>query len=276
MKIAVFGGTGLVGAPIVEALTAAEHAVRVISRDAARALRHFGPSTEVAEVDAETGLGVKHALEGCQGIVLSISSPREGECVGKVMEAARGMGGVDQVVYVSGCTVKEEHAWFPLVAGKLEAERHLRGSGIPWTVLAPGWFFETLGNFVRDGRATVIGGNPTPYHFVAAADFAGIVARAFELPEARDRRFVIHGPEGLTIKDALTRYCRVRHPGIRKISQPPIWILKLLARTQAHPRLGQALALMAYFERVGEGGDPTGANLLFGPPATTLEAWLRR
>ena len=273
MKIAVFGATGLVGAPIVEALNGAGQTVRVVSRDATRALRRFGPATEVAEADAETGLGVDHALEDCQGMVLSISSPREGECVGKVMEVARSMGGVEQVLYVSGCTVMEENAWFPLVAGKMAGERHLRDGGIPWTVLAPGWFFETLVNFVRDGRATVLGADPTPYHFVAAADFARIATQAFALKEARNRRFIVHGPEGISIKDALVRYCRIRHPQIRKVGQPPVWLLKAMARLTGNARLRYALDLMAYFETVGEPGDPGETNRLFGPPTTTLEMW---
>ncbi len=274
MRIAVLGATGLVGAPVVEALKGAGHPVRIVSRDAARAARCFGPASEVAEADAESGHGLEAAVAGCQGVFLSIASPREGSCVGKVLEAVRRVGGVERVLYVSGCTVREENAWFPLVAGKLEAERRLRESGLAWTVLAPGWFFETLANFVRGGRATLIGDNPTPYHFVAACDFARLAVQAFERPEARNRRFVVHGPEAITIRDALARYCRVRHPEINKVSRPPLWLLRLLARTRAHPRLGDALALMAYFERVGEGGDPTDANRLFGAPATTLEEWL--
>jgi uncharacterized protein YbjT (DUF2867 family) len=259
---------------VVEALTGAGHPVRIVSRDAARATRRFGPGCDVAEADAESGHGLDAAIEGCQGVFLSIASAQEGPCAARVLEVARRSGGVERVVYVSGCTVRKENGWFPLVASKLQAERHLREGPISWTVLAPGWFFETLTNFVRGGRATLLGDNPTPCHFVAARDFARIAAQAFERTEARDRRFVVHGPEGITIRDALVRYCRVRHPEIRKVSRPPLWVLGLMARTRAHPQLKDALALMAYFERVGEGGDPSETNALFGAPTTTLEAWL--
>jgi hypothetical protein len=33
---------------------------------------------------------------------------------------------------------------------------------------------------------------------------------------------------------------------------------------------------MAYFDRVGELGDPSEANELLGPPTTTLEEWIRQ
>ena len=275
MKIAVFGATGLVGGPVAEALLAAGHEVRVVSRDAERARRRFGPSADVREADAEEGPGLEEALQGCQGLVLSISSPREGEAVGRVMGAVGKVGGFQQVLLVSGCTVTEETRWFPMIREKLAAEEHLRQSGIPWTVLAPGWFFETLQRFVRDGKATLIGSDTNLWHFVAAADFGTIAAQAFVLPDARNRRFVVHGPEAMTLKEALTRLCRIRHPEIRKISQPPAWLLRIMARLTRNEMLSYALDLMGYFEKVGELGDPSPANTLFGAPSTTLEDWAR-
>lgn len=275
MKIAVFGGTGLVGSPIVGALLGRGKSVRVVSRNADRAARHFGPAQEVAEADAESGLGLDDALDGCSGVVLSIDNPREGECVGRVVEAAARSGAVQRVLYVSGCTAVEENAWFPLTAGKLKAEAYLRDGGVDWTVLAPGWFFETLARFVRGGKAVLIGRDPNRYHFVAAGDFARIAARVFEEPGARNRRFVVHGPEAFTLRDALNLYCRARHPEIRKISNPPTWLLRAMARLSRNQRLQYALELMAYFERVGELGDPGETNRLFGAPETTLAAWLR-
>jgi len=273
MKIAVFGGTGLVGSAAVEQLVAAGHTVRVASRDADRALRHFGPGFEVAEAEAETGLGVEAAVEGCQGVFLSISGSDEAACARGVAEVAVSCG-VEHLIYVSGCTAVEENAWFPMVADKLAAEGALKESGLTWTVLAPGWFFETLTRFISEGRATLLGENPTPYHFLAARDFGRIVAQSFQLPEARNRRFVVHGPQALTIRDALTRYCWSHHPQIQKIKSPPLWLLGLLARLKRNAQLKNALALMAYFEQVGELGDPAETNRLFGAPETTLQDWI--
>jgi hypothetical protein len=34
--------------------------------------------------------------------------------------------------------------------------------------------------------------------------------------------------------------------------------------------------LMAYFDQVGEMGDPAEANRLLGEPATTLDAWIEQ
>ncbi len=273
MKIAVFGGTGFLGMSVSRHLREVGHTVRVVTRNADKARERFDDGYEIAEADPESGEGVVEAVTGCDGAHISIWSDTEVECVRSIVGAAR-EAGVKRLVYVSGVTVNPRNAWFPMVAGKLAAEEVLRGSGMPWTVLAPGWFFDTLGRFVRGGKAVILGDNPTPYHFMARDDFARLVCRAFELSEAVNRRFVVKGPEGITIKDALQRYIEVRHPEIEKIAQPPIWLLHAIATLTRNKEMKLGIKLMSYFMKVGEPGDPTDTNELFGAPQTTLEEWL--
>ncbi|MCK5652963.1 MAG: NAD(P)H-binding protein, partial [Gemmatimonadetes bacterium] len=217
--------------------------------------------------------GVVEAVSGYTGGLISIMSDTEVECVRSIVGAAR-EAGVKRLVYVSGLTATPENAWFPLTAGKLASEEVLRGSAMPWTVVAPGWFYETLTLFVREGKAILVGDNPRSYRFLAASDFARIVRQAFEMSEAVNRRFVVKGPEGITIKDALQRYIEVRHPEIEKIAQPPIWLLHAIATLTRNKEMKLGIKLMSYFMKVGEPGDPTDTNELFGAPQTTLEEWL--
>jgi predicted membrane GTPase involved in stress response len=46
------------------------------------------------------------------------------------------------------------------------------------------------------------------------------------------------------------------------------------AKSTGNQMLGYFAELMAYFEKVGEMGDPAEANQLLGAPATTLDDWL--
>ena len=274
MRIAVFGGTGLLGVPVSRHLQEAGHAVRVVTRSADKAREHFDDSFEIAEADPESARGVVEAVTGCDGVHISIMTDAEVECVRSIIGASR-EAGVKRLVYVSGLTATPQNAWFPFVARKLASEEVLRGSAMPWTVVAPGWFYETLTLFVRGRKAIVLGDNPTPYHFVAASDFARIVGQAFEMSEAVNRRFVVKGPEGITIKDALRRYCEGRHPEIDKIAQPPVWLLSLIATLTRNQEMKLGINLMKYFMKVGEPGDPTDTNELFGAPEMTLEEWLQ-
>jgi len=66
----------------------------------------------------------------------------------------------------------------------LAAEQAARSSGVPFTIFRCTMFMETLPKFVRDGKAMVMGRQPHPWRWLAADDYAAMVARAYELPEA--------------------------------------------------------------------------------------------
>ena len=121
----------------------------------------------------------------------------------------------------------------------------------------------------------VIGRHPTPYHWFSAGDFARMVSVAYKLEEAAEKRFFIHGPEAITMHDALDRYRKALHPDIDSISTLPTWLGRMLAAVTRNQLLKFASELMAYFDRVGELGDPTDANRVLGAPMTTLDEWLQ-
>ena len=54
----------------------------------------------------------------------------------------------------------------------------------------------------------------------------------------------------------------------------PFWLVRLMAVLTQSPNLRAAGDMMAYFEKVGELGDPSEANTLLGAPSITLDQWL--
>jgi len=50
---------------------------------------------------------------------------------------------------------------------------------------------------------------------------------------------------------------------------------RFLGVVTRNPMLRFAGELMAYFDRVGELGDPSEADRLLGAPTTTLDTWIR-
>jgi hypothetical protein len=87
---------------------------------------------------------------------------------------------------------------------------------------------ESLPLFVVKGRASVLGKQPYPYHWVAAEDFARMVSTAFGLEEALNQRLFVLGPEAIPTHEALRRYCAVFHPDIKKVASMPFWLVKVL------------------------------------------------
>ncbi|WP_320668906.1 SDR family oxidoreductase [Patulibacter defluvii] len=106
MQLAVIGGTGTIGGPVVEALAARGDEVRVLSRTA--------PAAPVAgsrhqRVDLTDGAGLREALDGVDAVVdasddRSIRQRHRGPATARVLEAAADAG-VGHLVGISivGC-----------------------------------------------------------------------------------------------------------------------------------------------------------------------------
>jgi uncharacterized protein YbjT (DUF2867 family) len=126
------------------------------------------------------------------------------------------------------------------------------------------------------GRVAVLFGRRRRLlHPVAAADFAAIVARALQTPAAAGRDFYVHGPEPISLHEALRPYCGMVVPGTRVVTVPRS-VISLVDRVALGGRLRPALEIMELLARLGERGDPAPANELLGVPATTVRAWCER
>lgn len=274
-KILVAGGTGTLGAPVARRLAADGFCVRLLARDPAKVRALFPDPFEVVAGDVTDVPGLERAMAGCWGVHVSVGGAVDRVSAENVARLAP-TAGVERIGYVSGSTVFEENRWFPMVDGKLRAEAALAASGTPWMAFCPSWTMEMLPRFVRGGRATVIGRHPTPYHWFAAEDMARMVSRAFQREDTVGKRFFIHGPEAIAMRAALERYCRAVHPDITSVGVMPTWLAKGIGVLTRNTLLRFAADLMAYFDKVGELGDPSEANHVLGAPTTTLEEWIAR
>lgn len=111
-------------------------------------------------------------------------------------------------------------------------------------------------------------------HPVCAEDFAAQVARAFAAPAAANRDLCIHGPQPLTLHNALGIYRQIVVPD-RRLITVPLPVMSLIDRLFMGGKLAPNLAIMRLLARLGERGDPAEANELLGAPTTTVEAWCR-
>jgi uncharacterized protein YbjT (DUF2867 family) len=271
--ILVLGATGLLGGPVAHCLKDDGYNVRVLARDVEKAQTHLGDGFDIVEGDATQVEDVKQAMEGCYGVHLSLGG--EAERIGSILVAGEAAGqGVERISYISGCTALEENRWFPLVDDKLQAEEAIRESGVGYTIFAPTWPMEMLARYARDGQPFIIGKMAGPFHFFAADDLARMVSATYRSDQAIDKRLVIHGPEGFSFGEALSRYCAAFHPEVTRLTRMPVWLVRLMAALMHNDMMKLGADMADYFDKVGELGDPTEANRLLGAPATTLDAWL--
>jgi uncharacterized protein YbjT (DUF2867 family) len=274
-KILVIGAAGFVGAPVAKQLLADGFSVRALVRNADKARQLLGDQVELVVGNFADKAILEKALDGVDGVNLSVPWQSEFQVARDVSEilAKQGRKNV-RVTYISGTTVLPENRWYPMIDEKLKAEEVLTKSGVAYTIFRPSWFMDALGLFVRDGRATIFGKQKQPYYFLAMADFARAVSKSYQTEEAANKTFVINGPKSMLMQDALQQYCDVAHPGV-KAATMPTWFGNLLAAMMKSPTMKDFVQMMAYFEKSPKVTAPNGAEKVLGASSTTLEEWLK-
>lgn len=273
--VLVIGGTGALGAPVAQRLRADGYHVRMLVRDLGRVR---GSDFEYVEGDLDDVPSLRGALDGCAAVHVSVRGGPTSERYDRVEhrgtarvaeQAAR--AGVGRLTYLSHMLAAPDSA-APDLRAKFHAEQAIAASGVPYTIFRPTYFMETLPRQIRGSKAIVLGRQRRPFHMVAAGDFARMVARAIAAPDAAGRTLYVHGPEPLTIPEALRVYRDHLAPGTRVVAMP-LWCMTLLDRTVLRGQLRGTLGLMRVLQDTGERGDPSQANQLLGAPSTTLAQW---
>ncbi len=273
-KILVVGGTGMLGMPVVFKLILKGYQVRIMTRNEHKASLIFGDIAEIVVGDVTRIEDIRYAMTGCDGVHINLSGDIELPGVKNIVHVAKDLG-IKLVTYISGDSVNEQNTWFPMIRAKLEAENLISRSGLNFIIYRPTWFMESLPLFVRDNRAIHLGTRDVSFHFLAAEDYANIVARSYGTKEAYGKKLYIHGPEQLTFYQALSQYCQEFHPDIQ-VKRMPFFLAGFIAFITYSNDLKQATKMMKYFYTVGECGDPTETNDLFGPAKMTLQQWLKK
>ena len=274
----VVGGTGELGEPVARQLLADGYSVRLLVRDVARAHTLLGPEFEYFAGDVDDPAAIERALEGCMGVHISLRagpSPAsldhvEHRGTARIAELAARQG-LSRLTYLSGMLVAKD-AETPGDRAKFRAEEAIHRSGVPYTVFKPTYFMETLPRHIQGNFAIVLGRQPHPLHMVAAHDFAQMVSRSFRTPEAANRHFFVHGPEAITIPDALRMYCSLVEPGKRVVSVP-LWFMSVVDALFMRRQLQSTIQLMEVMQRIGERGDSSETNAVLGAPTTRLRQW---
>jgi uncharacterized protein YbjT (DUF2867 family) len=271
MKILIIGASGLLAKPVIEQFDQAGHELVLFSRSVRK--NAFSKSFSVLQGDVFNPNDLQKAMQGCDAVHLTISRVDEAKAMEAVLKEAHNTK-IKLISYVSGATVAEENRWFPMTDKKFRAEQSLINSGIPFLIFRPTWFFESLERMVRDGRASIIGNQKNPYHWVSAVDFAKMVAKAYQTKAAFNQVFYVLGPEPMLMEEAMEKYRASRHPEIKKISKAPIAMLKFIAWMTRNKELKSVLPMFEYFEKVPEKGNTELTKKWLFEAHTTLDEWL--
>ncbi|MFJ9818424.1 NmrA/HSCARG family protein [Streptomyces sp. NPDC101151] len=149
LTIAVTGATGAQGGATARAVLAAGHRVRALTRTpaspAAAVLRRLGADVRCADFDDLPSLDA--ALAGADSL-FAVTTPFGTDTAaevrqGKALLDAAAAAGVGHIVFTSAAHA-DRGTGIPHYDSKDEIERHLRMTGVPWTVIAPAAFMDNF------------------------------------------------------------------------------------------------------------------------------------
>jgi uncharacterized protein YbjT (DUF2867 family) len=150
MTVLVVGATGSIGSLVVEEAIRQGHAVRALVRTPGKA-RQLPPEAQVVRGDVTRPETLPGAVDGVDAVVFTLGSDGSG----KVGAESVDYGGVRNVLGALGARrvrialmtsigvtnrtgsynrATEAHDW------KRRSERLVRASGLPYTIVRPGWF----------------------------------------------------------------------------------------------------------------------------------------
>ncbi len=219
MKVFVTGGTGYVGAALVQALVRAGHDVTSTSRSETsdRALKALGATPvrgALGQLAPLAGLIAEHDAAVHAAIDYGLGPPADAEAIGALLDGARQSGRPFSVVYTSGVWVlgptgtlasEAEPIVRPAaaVAWRPPHERRVLEAATDWiatAVVRPGMVFgEKRGlivpwfaSAVKEGRASFVGTGDQRWAFVHRDDLAELYRLVLE----RRARGIFHGVDG--------------------------------------------------------------------------------
>ena len=277
-RVLIIGAASLAGAALAKEMGDTGRSGRVLRIEPSAVIDALPAGFDVACGDAHNIETLSAAADNCDIIAVcppplgfETTGEAEQRLVNTVVEAAR-RNGVRRLCYISSSVVDERYARFTPVKALFDAERVVRESGVPWTILRPSWFMEALPRFVHNNKAHVFGKFRYPWHWVAASDFGRIALAALESPNAVGKSLAVFGPQGFTLPEALERYRLAFDPEI-DVKVIPVWKVRLLATVAKKPAIKQVIPLMRFLANSPETGNPDETSKLFGAPKVTLNDW---
>lgn len=280
--ILVVGATGALGGTIARSLLERGERVRVLARPGSDVTALEGRGAEVARGDLKDPASLRAACRGAEVVITTANSAARGgednaetvDLTGNraLVDAAR-EAGVRQFVFTSAIGGSEESP-VPFLRAKGLTERHLRESGVPYTILVPNIFMDVwipmlVGMPVQQGEpVTLIGEGRRRHSLVALADVAAYAVAAVRHPEAVDLTLPVGGPTAVSWLDVVAATEAV-------LGQPvPV---RHIAHGESIPGLPEVVSQLAtFFDTYDSPTEMEGPARTFGVTGTPMRAFVER
>jgi uncharacterized protein YbjT (DUF2867 family) len=197
--VLVVGATGRTGRRIVARLVEQGVPVRALVRDEARARETLPEGIELFVGDVRRAETLAEPVAGARAVVIAACSsgaergndPETVDYLGTchLMEHAT-PAGVERVLFVSTIYASRPEHYQDMeptsLGWKARAEEVIRGSGLPYSIVRPGWLTDGEG-----GDPLAVFQGDTAEGRISRADLAAVCAELVFLPEAAGKTFEV-------------------------------------------------------------------------------------
>jgi NADH dehydrogenase len=210
----VVGATGLLGGEICRLLAVQGKLVRGLVRatsDQAKVDELKSHGVETVQGDICNPASLETACQGVSAVISTVSAlpacyePEANNIqtvdldgTQNLIDAAQAAG-VERFIYTS-FTMDND---FPLRNAKRAVERHLKDSGLVYTILRPSYFTEfwlspAVGFDVADAKAQIYGSGENPISWISFKDVAQFAVESLDNPSARYATLELGGPQAVS------------------------------------------------------------------------------
>jgi uncharacterized protein YbjT (DUF2867 family) len=215
----VIGATGLLGTEICRRLSGTGRHFRALIRrtaDVGKRAALEGLRAELVEGDLKDPASLRRACTGVRSVISTASSTlsrQEGDSIQTVDELgqmalvdAAKSAGVEHFVFVS--FRDNPRIQYPLTEAKRAVERHLKASGMAYTILQASYFMEVwlspmLGFDYANGKVRIYGDGNNKLSWVSYRDVAQVAVAALDAPRARNAVVELGGPQALSPREVV-------------------------------------------------------------------------
>ncbi|ALO92406.1 NAD-dependent epimerase/dehydratase [Streptomyces hygroscopicus subsp. limoneus] len=204
-RVLIIGGTGSIGRLVAARLLELGRLPRVLTRDPARARRALPAGVEVVAGELADPTAVRAAVDGVDAVVMTHGAPYgSGDyaavdygAVPAVLDALDGHR-VPMVLMSSIGVTATGGQSRELLEWKRRGERLLRVSGLPYTIIRPGWF--DAGSSSHQ-QVDLRQGDLTEYGPVRRDHVAETIVQALLTESARGRTMEVFSADGPVVTD---------------------------------------------------------------------------
>ncbi|MGD0613396.1 MAG: SDR family oxidoreductase [Anaerolineales bacterium] len=288
--ILVVGSTGMVGSEICRLLASQGMPLRAMVRessDSAKVERLKGLGAQIVKGSLCDPKSLKAACQGASAVICTVSAMPfcyqpgvndiqsvDLEGVNNLIEAAKAAH-VKQFVYTSFSGNLDRD--FPLRNAKRAVEKHLKESGLVYTILRPSMFMEVwlspaVGFDAANAKATIYGSGDQPIAWIAIKDVARFAVESLTNKAARNRVLELGGPESLSPHQVIKLFEAAKGKGFEVTHVPPE-ALQGQYDGAADPMQKSFIGLMLCYAA----GDPiemSGIQKSFGFQLTPVKAYI--